>query len=360
MPLRSGFRQSVELQKDREERDMLTMISSEVAPTGNGGPIAEPRELNEADLLDAYSRAVMGAVERVGPAVVHLEVQTARSARGRQRGSGVGSGSGFFFTPDGFLLTNSHVVHGAQAIRATFGDGTHAAHVVGDDPDTDLAVLKVDQSAPACATLGDSSSLRAGQLVVAIGNPLGFQATVTAGVVSALGRTMRSESGRLIEGVVQTDAALNPGNSGGPLVSSRGDVVGVNTAIIAGAQGICFAIPSRTAEFVASRLMRDGRVRRAYIGVSGQTVHLTRRQADRYHLAAPGAVLVTSLEPSSPASRAGIVARDLIVSVGGVPVTTVDDLHRRLNEDAIGVSLEIALFRGGARRELNVIPTERS
>jgi S1-C subfamily serine protease len=337
------------------------MISSDVAPNGTDGLSAPAREPSDADLLDAYSRALIGAVERVGPAVVHLEIQTARSARGRQRGPGVGSGSGFFFTPDGFLLTNSHVVHGAQAIRATFSDGaTHPAHLVGDDPDTDLAVLKVDQSAPAFATLGDSSALRAGQLVVAIGNPLGFQATVTAGVVSALGRTMRSESGRLIEGVVQTDAALNPGNSGGPLASSRGDVVGVNTAIIAGAQGICFAIPSRTAEFVASRLMRDGRVRRAYIGVSGQTIRLTRRQADRYHLAAPGAVLVTSVEPSSPASRAGIVARDLIVSVGGVPVTTVDDLHRRLNEDAIGVSLEIALFHGGGRRELNIVPTERT
>ena len=340
---------------------MLTMISGDVAPNGANAQAAELREPSEAELLDAYSRALIGAVERVGPAVVHLEVEIARSVRGRQRGSGGGSGSGFFFTPDGFLLTNSHVVHGAHAIRATFGDGgTHSAHLVGDDPDTDLAVLKVDQSAPAFATLGDSSALRAGQLVVAIGNPLGFQATVTAGVVSALGRTMRSESGRLIEGVVQTDAALNPGNSGGPLASSRGDVVGVNTAIIAGAQGICFAIPSRTAEFVASRLMRDGRVRRAYIGVSGQTIRLTRRQADRYHLAAPGAVLVTSVEAGSPASRAGIIARDLIVSVGGVPVTTVDDLHRRLNEDAIGVSLTIALFHGGTRRELKVTPTERS
>jgi S1-C subfamily serine protease len=340
---------------------MLTMISGEVAPPGSQAITTPPHEPSDAELLDAYSRALIGVVERVGPAVVHLEVQTSRSVRGRQRGPSVGSGSGFFFTPDGFLLTNSHVVHGAQAIRATFSDGgTHHAHLVGDDPDTDLAVLKVDQSAPAFATLGDSSALRAGQLVVAIGNPLGFQATVTAGVVSALGRTMRSESGRLIEGVVQTDAALNPGNSGGPLASSSGDVVGVNTAIIAGAQGICFAIPSRTAEFVASRLMRDGRVRRAYIGVSGQTVRLTRRQADRFHLSAPGAVLVTSVEPSSPASRAGIVARDLIVSVGGVPVTTVDDLHRRLNEDAIGVSLEIVLFHSGARRELNIVPTERS
>ena len=340
---------------------MLTMISSDVAPREVESLGSPAHDEHDAELLDAYSRALIGSVERVGPAVVHLEVVTEPRVRGRQRGPGVGSGSGFFFTPDGFLLTNSHVVHGAQKIRATFSDGnTHPAHVVGDDPDTDLAVLKVDQSAPAFATLGDSSALRAGQLVIAIGNPLGFQATVTAGVVSALGRTMRSESGRLIEGVVQTDAALNPGNSGGPLVSSRGDVVGVNTAIIAGAQGICFAIPSRTAEFVASRLMRDGRVRRAYIGVAGQTVQLTRRQADRYHLAAPGAVLVTSVEVGSPASRAGIVARDLVVSVGGVPVTTVDDLHRRLTEDAIGVSLEIMLFHNGTRRELRVVPTERT
>ena len=342
---------------------MLSMISSDVARSDAESAAPSPRQDLDADLLDAYSRALIGAVERVGPAVVHLEVRTPPPprTRGRPRGPGVGSGSGFFFTPDGFLLTNSHVVHGAQAISATFSDGsTYPAHVVGDDPDTDLAVLKVDQSAPACATLGDSSALRAGQLVIAIGNPLGFQATVTAGVVSALGRSMRSESGRLIEGVVQTDAALNPGNSGGPLVSSRGDVIGVNTAIIAGAQGICFAIPSRTAEFVASRLMRDGRVRRAYVGVSGQTIRLTRRQADRYHLAAPGAVLVTSVEEGSPASRAGMVMRDLIVSVGGVPVTTVDDLHRRLTEDAIGAPLEIVLFRTGVRRELNVVPIERS
>jgi S1-C subfamily serine protease len=299
-------------------------------------------------------------VERINPAVVNIDVkQRINVQRGAREASG--NGSGFIITPDGFILTNSHVVHAANSITVNLPDGReYPAQVAGDDPDTDLAVLKVDQSAPAFATLGDSSALRAGQLVVAIGNPLGFQATVTAGVVSALGRTMRSESGRLIEGVVQTDAALNPGNSGGPLASSRGDVVGVNTAIIAGAQGICFAIPSRTAEFVASRLMRDGRVRRAYIGVSGQTIRLTRRQADRYHLAAPGAVLVTSVEPNSPASRAGIVVRDLIVSVGGVPVTTVDDLHRRLNEDAIGVSLEIALFHNGARRELNIVPTERS
>jgi S1-C subfamily serine protease len=341
---------------------MLNLIATGDASTESQAA-AQAAPHDDGLLLDAYSRAVVDAVERVGPAVVHLEVRVP-AARGRQRGTGIGTGigtgSGFFFTPDGFLLTNSHVVRGAQEVRATFSDGaTHPAHLVGDDPDTDLAVLKVDQSAPACASLGDSAALRPGQLVIAIGNPLGFQATVTAGVVSALGRTMRSESGRLIDDVVQTDAALNPGNSGGPLVSSRGEVVGVNTAVIAGAQGICFAIPSRTAEFVASRLMRDGRVRRAYIGISGQTVRLTRRQADRYHLAAPGAVLVTNVEEPSPAARAGIAMRDLIVSVGGVPVTTVDDLHRRLNENTIGVATEIVVYRGGTRRPIEVTPGER-
>jgi S1-C subfamily serine protease len=338
---------------------MLSVVASEDLNGETSSSTSPVRPHDDAALLDAYSQAVIGAVERVGPTVVHLEVRTPRT-RGRQRGMSVGTGSGFFFTPDGFLLTNSHVVRGAEEIRATSSDGaTHAAHLVGDDPDTDLAVLRVDQSAP-FATLGDSAALRPGQLVIAIGNPLGFEATVTAGVVSALGRTMRSDSGRLIEDVVQTDAALNPGNSGGPLVSSRGDVVGVNTAIIAGAQGICFAIPSRTAEFVASRLMRDGRVRRAYIGIAGQTVRLTRRQADRYHLSAPGAVLVTSVEELSPAARSGVAPRDLVVSVGGVPVTTVDDLHRRLTENAIGSAIEIVVYRSGLRRQFEIVPTERA
>jgi len=321
--------------------------------------LTQPIPVDDTGLLDAYSRAIVTAVERVSPAVVHLEVTT-RSNDRRRGAEAHGSGSGFFFTPDGFLLTNAHVISGATSIRATLADGTvNTAHFVGTDPDTDLALLKVDHSAPGFATLGDSSLLRPGQLVIAIGNPLGFQATVTAGVVSALGRSMRAETGRLIDGVVQTDAALNPGNSGGPLVTSRGEVIGVNTAVIAGAQGICFAIPSRTAEFVASRLMRDGRVRRAYLGIAGQTVRFTRRQADRYHLAAPGAVLVTNVEPSSPAAEAGLAQRDLLIAAGNAAITSVDDLHRVLSEDAIGSMLELVVFRGGDRRLLNVTPLER-
>jgi len=334
---------------------MLTLI----ADSANGTSQQHHRETSDAELLDAYSQAVTSVVDRVGAAVVHLEVTVQRSGR-RGPARSDGSGSGFFYTPDGFLLTNSHVVHDAIGIRATLGDGsTHTAHLVGEDPDTDLAVVKVDHGAPACAVLGDSASLRAGQLVVAIGNPLGFQATVTAGVVSALGRTMRSQSGRLIEGVIQTDAALNPGNSGGPLVSSRGDVVGVNTAVIAGAQGICFAIPSRTAEFVATRLMRDGRVRRAYLGIIGQTIRFTRRQADRFHLAAPAAVLVTGVEPGSPADMAGFAARDLLLRVGSTPITGVDDLHRVLTEDRIDTTLEVMVLRGGIERKITVRPVER-
>jgi S1-C subfamily serine protease len=319
--------------------------------------IAQP--LDESPLLDAYSQAIIHAVDRVAPAVVHLEV-TGRAGNRRRGGEVSGSGSGFFFTPDGFLLTNAHVVTGATTVRATMSDGAaYSAHLVGADPDTDLAVLKVDHTAPGFGVLGDSSLLRPGQLVIAIGNPLGFQATVTAGVVSALGRTMRSQTGRLIDGVVQTDAALNPGNSGGPLVTSRGDVIGVNTAVIAGAQGLCFAIPSTTAQFVASRLMRDGRVRRAYLGVAGQSVRFTRRQADRYHLSAPGAVLITSVEPGSPAGLAGLAARDLLVSVGGSPITSVDDMHRVLAEEAIGISVELVFFRSGVRQHLVVTPLER-
>lgn len=321
----------------------------------------EPLAAPDGEALDAYSRAVVGAVERVGPAVVHLEVSGV-TVPGRRRGApneASGTGSGFFFTPDGFLLTNSHVVSGAREVRATFVDGgTYVAYPVGNDPSTDLAVLKVDHAVPAFAALGDSSRIRQGQLVVAIGNPLGFQATVTAGVVSALGRTMRSQSGRLIDGVIQTDAALNPGNSGGPLVNARAEVVGVNTAIIAGAQGICFAIPANTAEFVASRLIRDGRVRRSYIGVVGQTIALTRRHAQRFHLAAQGGALVTDVTPSSPAEGAGLRPRDIIIAIDGGVVGSVDDLQRQLTEDLIGRDAELTILRGGVQQTLRVRPAE--
>lgn len=320
----------------------------------------EPLAVPDSEALDAYSRAVVGAVERVGPAVVHLEVAGVPiAARGRGPSETSGTGSGFFFTPDGFLLTNNHVVHGAREVRATFVDGaTHVAYPVGDDPSTDLAVLKVDHLAPAFAALGDSGRIRQGQLVVAIGNPLGFQATVTAGVVSALGRTMRSQSGRLIDGVIQTDAALNPGNSGGPLVNARAEVVGVNTAIIAGAQGICFAIPANTAQFVASRLIRDGRVRRSYIGVVGQTIALTRRHAQRFHLAVQGGVLVTGVTPSSPAESAGLRPRDIIIAIDNGVVGSVDDLQRQLTEDLIGRDAELSILRSGVQQSLRVRPAE--
>lgn len=351
---------------------MLNILDATPSVESHDSSTLTPHELDSREpihddgpLLDAYSRAVIGAVERVGPAVLHLEVTGQRSPQRPRRGSrpapdAAATGSGFFFTPDGFLLTNSHVVHGSRSVRATLADGnTFGAYLVGDDPDTDLAVLKVDHAAPAYAQIGDSRGIRQGQLVVAIGNPLGFQATVTAGVVSALGRTMRAQSGRLIDGVIQTDAPLNPGNSGGPLVNARGEVVGVNTAIIAGAQGICFAVPSATAEFVAMRLMRDGRVRRSSIGVVAQTVRLSRRHAHRYQLAVQGGVLVTDVEANGPAARAGLRPRDIIVALDDHPVGGIDDLLRLLTDDRIGVATSLVAIRDGARRTVDVVPTDR-
>jgi S1-C subfamily serine protease len=332
------------------------------APAGGAAP-------SDAALLDAYSAAVVGAVERVGPSVVHIGVELGGAAAARMRGRGrrgpaEGSGSGFVFTPDGFVLTNSHVVHGTRVIRCTLADGTTTtAELVGDDPETDLAVVRIGgvsngASSLIAAPFGDSANLKPGQLVIAIGNPLGFQATVTTGVVSALGRTMRAESGRLIDAIIQTDAALNPGNSGGPLVSSRGEVVGVNTAVIAGAQGICFAIPINTARFVIPRLIRDGRVRRSYIGVVGQTVKLSRRRVQLNHLAGDGGVLVTGVEPGSPAERGGVRVRDIIIGLGGGVVTGIDDLQRLLTEERIGEETEVVLLRGGEVRMVKVVAGE--
>jgi S1-C subfamily serine protease len=312
------------------------------------------------ELLDAYSAAVIGAVERVGPSVAHLEVSSNSSSRQRQARRDASTGSGFVFTPDGFVLTNSHVVDGALSVRASLPDGSsYSAEVVGVDPDTDLAVLRVDAPTLVSAELGDSTRLRAGQVVIAIGNPLGFASTVTSGVVSGLGRTMRSKNGRLIDSVIQTDAALNPGNSGGPPVDSRGNVVGVNTAIIAGAQGISFAVPISTAHFVIPQLIRDGRVRRGWIGVSGQTIQLSRRRVQVSHLSAAGAVLVTEVAPRSPAERAGLRQRDIIVAFGSAEVQSVDELQRLLSHEVINRKTEITVLRSGVQSTRSVTPTER-
>jgi S1-C subfamily serine protease len=303
-------------------------------------------------LLDAYSRAVVGAVQRVGPAVVHIQVQ-------QNRGRG-GSGSGFICTPDGFILTNSHVVHGATELVVSTADGERfPAELVGDDPDTDLAVIRGGHGVMS-VPLGSSRKLTVGQLVIAIGNPLGFQHTVTAGVVSALGRTMRSRSGRLIDGVIQTDAALNPGNSGGPLVDSQGQVIGVNTATIMGAQGICFAIGANTAEFVASRLIRDGRIRRSYIGVTGQSVALHRRLVRHYDLPAESGLLVLEVVPDSPAQLAGLRERDVVIRFTGKPIAGVDDLHRMLTDERSGIACEVELVRGTEFLKLTVTPRPRA
>ena len=315
-------------------------VSSTVFSTSLEAP---PRD---DDLLDAYSHAVIQAAEIVGPAVVKIEVTR-------------GGGSGVIFTPDGFLLTNSHVVHGADRASVTLPDGRSAsAEVIARDVHTDLAVLRVGGSSMPWASLGDSRGVRVGQVAIAIGNPYGFQHSVTAGVVSALGRSLRSRSGRVIDDVIQTDAALNPGNSGGPLVTSRGEVIGINTAMIWDAQGLCFAIASNTARFVASRLIRDGRIRRSYIGVVGQNVPIPRALARAHQLAASSGVFVASVEPSSPAQVAGVRDGDVILAFGGEPVAGVDDLHRLLTDERIDRPATLAILRAAERRTLTVVPTE--
>ena len=318
------------------------------------GPAAE-----DAALLDAYSRAVIDVVETVSPAVVRLDVRQPESAQ--RNGRQGGTGSGVIVSPDGLVLTNSHVVGGAARIRATTAEGQNlTAQVVGDDPDTDLALVRINESLTLpFAPLGDSRRLKRGQLVIAIGNPLGFESTVTAGVVSALGRSLRASTGRLIDDLIQTDAALNPGNSGGPLVSSHGEVVGINTAIIASAQGICFAIAANTARFVLGELVRHGRVRRGYIGISAAQTRLPRRLRHVAEVAQDSAVVVASVEPSSPGARAGLVAGDVLLAVGGQPVTGADDLIRLLTGDTIGRAIELDVLREGVRRRLTLTPEER-
>jgi S1-C subfamily serine protease len=301
-------------------------------------------------LLDAYSEAVVGAAERVSPSVVNIEVHH-QNRRG-------GSGSGFVFTPDGFILTNSHVVHGADNIEVTLSDGQRfKADKVGDDPDTDLAVVRITALNLIPAALGDSQSIKVGQLVVAIGNPYGFQCTVTSGVISALGRSLRSQSGRLIDNVIQTDAALNPGNSGGPLVTSQGEVIGVNTAAILPAQGICFATAINTAKFVAGRLIKDGKIQRGYIGVAGQNVPLHRRLVRGHNLAVASGIFVVSVEPNSPAVRAGVKDGDIIVDFNDFPTPDIDALHRILTDHQPGARAPLNVLRGTEKLTLWVQPT---
>ncbi len=329
-------------------------------------------ESGDAGLLDSYSRAVIAAVERVSPSVVNVEVhQAVRPSSGRTRPGGRsgehsseprerrGGGSGFVFTPDGLILTNSHVVHDATRIEVTLADGRRApAHTIGDDPATDLAVIRIDASGLQAVPLGDSQQLRPGQMAIAIGNPYGFQSTVTAGVISALGRSLRSYSGRLIEDVIQTDAALNPGNSGGPLVDWRGHVIGVNTATILPAQGICFAIGINTAKFVASRLLRDGRIRRSYIGVSAQTVPIHRRVVRFYGLERETGVVVVGIEDRSPARIAGLREGDVIVALDDKLVAGVDDLHRLLTDAQVGARCALTVVRHTEKLTLPIFPEE--
>jgi S1-C subfamily serine protease len=326
-------------------------------------PAPAPTPLTDEALLDAYSTAVTRAVDAVAPSVVGIEVAgSPTSGRARRPPGGSaprGSGSGFVLSPDGLVLTNSHVVHGASeiAVRLTGGQA-FGAELIGDDPDTDLAVLRFEAPGLQPVRLGDSRALRPGQLVIAIGNPYGFQCSVTAGVVSALGRSLRSSSGRLMDNLIQTDAALNPGNSGGPLVSSRGEVIGVNTAVIYPAQGLCFAIPIATAQFVAGRLIKDGRIRRGVIGIGGQTVPVARQLVRFHHLPAETGVLVLSVEPSSPAAAAGLEEGDVILALGGEPVASVEDLQRLLADGPVETAVSLTILRRTERKTVEVVPRD--
>jgi S1-C subfamily serine protease len=327
--------------------------------------VPEPEEGNDRELLDDYSRTVTSVAEQVSPSVVRIDVEgaPAPSGGGRRRGrpdQAAGSGSGFVVTPDGFVLTNSHVVSGAKRITVSLLDGRRIpAHLVGDDPDSDLAVVRIHAPDLTAVGFGDSTKLRVGQIAIAIGNPYGFDCTVTTGVVSALGRSLRTKTGRLIDDVVQTDAALNPGNSGGPLTDTRGRVIGVNTAVILPAQGICFAIAGNTASFVMGKLIHEGRIRRSYLGLAGQNVPLHRRVIRFHDLPVESGVFVVSVEPDSPAARAGVKDGDLVVGYGDKPIASIDDLHRLLTEEQAGVAAELTVIRGVDKKTLRVEPALR-
>jgi len=321
--------------------------------------VQEESSEDDSPLLDAYSGAVIGALERVAPAVAFIEVRHG-AARSRGRRPSHGSGSGFLFTPDGYLLTNSHVVQGADSITARLNDDTRfSADVVGNDPDSDLAVLRIGSpSALPYVEFGDSSRVRAGQVAIAIGNPLGYSKTVTTGVISALGRTLRATSGRLMHDVIQTDAALNPGNSGGPLVDSKGRVIGVNTAMIPQAQAICFATGINTAKWVIGQLFAHGRVRRAYIGVSGATVPIATRVVRHFELTNRSAVHVLEIVPMSPAARAGVEIGDRLIAIDDAPINGIDDLQRLLDSTWIGRDCELTVLRRSSLVHLKLRPIE--
>jgi len=330
--------------------------------SNNGDSQLKPVETGlDDDLLDAYSKAVITASEKVSPAVVRIAVQQTVRSRNNPRVSRdiPGSGSGFIFTPDGFILTNSHVVHKASKIEVHLSDGREfQADLIGDDPDTDLAVLRINASNLIHAKLGDSQAIKVGQLVIAIGNPYGFQYSVTTGVISALGRTLRSQSGRLMENIIQTDAALNPGNSGGPLVTSNGEVIGVNTAVILPAQGICFAIAINTAKIIAALLIKEGRVKRSYLGITGQTVPLLRKFIRFYNLQKETGILAVSIEPGSPADKSGLLEGDIMVGYDSQAISGIDDLHRLLTHEQVGVKSTLTVIRGTHKLQLPVVPAE--
>ena len=338
----------------------MKMTATPISAENQTPPLAQsspPDPSADGPLLDSYSQSVSRVAEAVSPSVVNIEVQKARAAsRGHEGG---GSGSGFIISPDGLVLTNSHVVHGASRIGVVLADGRRPdATLVGEDPDTDLAVLRVYAPNLKPVVLGESKSLRVGQIAIAIGNPYGFQATVTAGIVSALGRSMRARSGRLMDEIIQTDAALNPGNSGGPLVNSRGEVIGVNTAVILPAQGICFAIGIDTAKYVTGWLVRNGRIRRSYIGVGGQNTKLHRRVVRYHQLPVETGLLVVQVEPAGPGNRAGLREGDVVVEFDGQPVAGIDALHKLLTEEKIGKRSTLAIVRHTEKLRLEIVPQE--
>ncbi|MBW4665169.1 MAG: trypsin-like peptidase domain-containing protein [Chroococcus sp. CMT-3BRIN-NPC107] len=315
-------------------------------------------------LLDAYSQAVIGVVDKVSPAVVNIDVH--RQLRGRRRNNQSvaqevrGNGSGFIFTKDGYILTNSHVVYNATGLEVTLADGRQfPAELVGDDPETDIAVIRIHAPNLVAAQLGDSQSLTSGQLAIAIGNPYGFQTTVTTGVVSALGRSFRARSGRLIDNIIQTDAALNPGNSGGPLVTSHGEVIGINTAVIMSAQGICFAVPINTAKTILTPLIKNGFIQRGYIGIGGQNVPLPRRTVLFHELSVESGVLIISIEDDSPAQSAGLIEGDVIVGMNNQPIASIDDLHKLLTHEQVGMRSLLTIIRRNDKLIIDIVSASK-